>query len=390
MSRTHDFVPQTQRHHSTRIVVMPLILIALSTVTGPLHAEEDIERLHSDPLSVSIATGNKKPLNLAPAVASVFTAQDIESVGARNLTEILAMVPGFHIGYSFDRYKPLYAVRGFSSANNQGVLVMIDGVPQTELLFGDRQHVIGTLPMTSIERVEVMRGPGSALYGADAYTAVVNVITKKQAPNTTSATVSSGTYDTRAAELLSGGTTGGVTSSASVSYSRSDGHEPVIAKDQQTNFDRLFRTNASLAPGRASTEREEIGGLANLSWGDSTVSLRTFKSDYGMGIGLASTLDPFGSVITTGVQTGYNYAKSLNQNLAFSAVINYSYLDYEMNNVHFFPPGAFRVFSDGVIFNEEHIERVIYSRIATEYTALDAHVLSSGIGGEIATLQQIQ
>lgn len=160
------------------------LLMALA-VTSPLQAAvsaearyaeeaEEFEQAFGDVETVSIATGRRQSLQTAPAVASVITAEDIRDSGARNLAEILNLVPGIHIGRTANLLDPILAVRGFSSSFNQNILFMLDDVPQTELVFGSRRTALGTVPLDIIERVEVIRGPGSALYGADAYAAVVN------------------------------------------------------------------------------------------------------------------------------------------------------------------------------------------------------------------------
>ncbi|MDV7393656.1 TonB-dependent receptor plug domain-containing protein, partial [Arthrospira platensis SPKY1] len=142
----------------------------------------EFERTFGDLDTVSIATGRAQSIQTAPAVASVITAEQIRDTGARDLIDILRQVPGFFLGETANPFGPAVAVRGFTSAFNQTTLFMVDGVPQTELVFGDRFTALGKIPLDGIERVEVIRGPGSALYGADAFSAVVNIITRREVP----------------------------------------------------------------------------------------------------------------------------------------------------------------------------------------------------------------
>jgi iron complex outermembrane receptor protein len=161
------------------LLVTPLIWVSALVEAQP---EKEFEETLGDMETVSIATGRSQPIQTAPAVASVITAEDIRNTGARNLIDILNLVPGFFVGSTANQWDPIFAVRGFTSVFNQNVLLMLDGVPQTELVYGDRRIKLGKIPLDIIERVEVIRGPGSALYGADAFTAVVNIITKKSVP----------------------------------------------------------------------------------------------------------------------------------------------------------------------------------------------------------------
>lgn len=86
----------------------------------------------------SLATGGGVSLPKAPAIASVITAADIESMGARDVDDVLSTVPGLHVSRSGVGYKPLYLIRGIDSSKNGQVLVLIDGAPQTNLFLGDR------------------------------------------------------------------------------------------------------------------------------------------------------------------------------------------------------------------------------------------------------------
>ena len=164
--------------------------------------EGEFERTFGDIETVSIATGRSQSLQTAPAVASVITAEQIRDTGARDLIDILRLVPGFYLGRTANPFDPVVAVRGFSSSYNQTVLFMLDGVPQTELVLGDRRTTLGKIPLDLIDRVEVIRGPGSALYGADAYSAVVNIITRREVPEQSQLVLGGGTHATRDVRAL--------------------------------------------------------------------------------------------------------------------------------------------------------------------------------------------
>lgn len=140
--------------------------------------EEDLMLLYGDEETISIATGTSKPIHLAPSVASVITARDIMASGARTLSEVLELVPGLHVAPSYvARLNTTYAIRGIQTGDNAQVLLTINGMSAKNLTNGARLNFF-EFPVSSIARIEVIRGPGSAVHGSDAYAGVINVITK--------------------------------------------------------------------------------------------------------------------------------------------------------------------------------------------------------------------
>ena len=156
-------------------------LLAIATCSM-VHAqspdEEDLALVYGDKYTVSIATGAQQPIRRAPAVASVITAEDIRAMGAIDLDDVLASVPGMHVNRSANFYAPLYAVRGVMSQYNPQVLMLQNGIPMTTLFVGSKGNLWGGMPLENVARIEIIRGPGSALYGADAFSGVINIITK--------------------------------------------------------------------------------------------------------------------------------------------------------------------------------------------------------------------
>ncbi|WP_164012829.1 TonB-dependent receptor plug domain-containing protein [Pyxidicoccus trucidator] len=133
-------------------------------------------------MQVEIVTPTKQPQKLeqAPAIVSVITREELATWGYRSVAEALEHVPGFYIIRDF--VTPNLGVRGLSSghrAYNRIIKVLINGQPTTFRADGTNFLGLEFIPMRTIERIEVVRGPASALYGANAYLAVVNVITRQ-------------------------------------------------------------------------------------------------------------------------------------------------------------------------------------------------------------------
>ncbi|HUT34724.1 MAG TPA: TonB-dependent receptor [Planctomycetota bacterium] len=116
----------------------------------------------------------------APAAVSIITAADIRRYGYRTLADIVASVPGCYSTY--DRNYHHLGVRGFSRPGDYDsrVLVLVDGHRVNDNIYDSPPiGTYGIPDVALIERVEVIRGPGSALYGSNALLGVVNVVTKR-------------------------------------------------------------------------------------------------------------------------------------------------------------------------------------------------------------------
>ncbi|MGO9647836.1 MAG: TonB-dependent receptor plug domain-containing protein [Terriglobales bacterium] len=131
-------------------------------------------------IQVYSASKHMQSVSDAPSSITVVTADQIQKYGYRSLADILQSVRGFYITY--DRDYSFIGVRGFGRPGdwNTRVLVLIDGHRINDNILG--QAFLGTeflVDVDLIERVEIIRGPSSSLYGAQAFFAVINVITRK-------------------------------------------------------------------------------------------------------------------------------------------------------------------------------------------------------------------
>jgi len=148
----------------------------------------------------------------APSSVTVITRDEIQEYGYRTLAEILNSVRGFYITY--DRNYYYLGVRGFGRLGdwNSRILVMIDGHRINNNVYD--QALLGyefPLDVDLIERVEVVPGPGSALYGSNAFFAVINVITRKPAQmKGIELSVEPGSYGTYGGRATYGGNFKGV------------------------------------------------------------------------------------------------------------------------------------------------------------------------------------
>lgn len=193
-------------------------------------------------LKVRISTKTEQTLSRAPSVVTVITAEDMLATGATNLTEVLQSVPGIYVRPNLFGFRPLVTFRGAASTHT---LLMVNGVPMRDLVWSSGIFWKG-LPTHMIERVEIIRGPGSALFGSDASAGVINVITRTAGRiEQDQAGVRAGTFDTQAGWMQYGGHWNGIELGFTAQLSHTDGHDPWIAADGQTAL------GASQAPAHA-------------------------------------------------------------------------------------------------------------------------------------------
>src|SRR3989475_6688301 len=128
---------------------------------------------------IEVTTASKEPVKASqtPAAIYVITQEDIRRSGATSIPEALRLAPGVEVA-RIDSNTWSLGVRGFGSALSRSVLVLIDGRSvYTPLFAGVYWQVQDTL-IEDIERIEVIRGPGGTIWGANAVNAVINIITK--------------------------------------------------------------------------------------------------------------------------------------------------------------------------------------------------------------------
>lgn len=138
---------------------------------------EDFEIYISEIMNqeVTVATKKKTTLRETPGIVSVITKDDIKKSGARDLIDILIKVPGFNFGVDVHNLVSL-GIRG-NWANEGKVLLLFNGHEMNELIFATIQ--LGNhFPVDTIKKIEIIRGPGSSVYGGFAELAVINIITE--------------------------------------------------------------------------------------------------------------------------------------------------------------------------------------------------------------------
>ena len=179
----------TQKLSRLSILICCLLLPSLLWVQGSVVIAEsqpaetdsllemDIEELLNIPIVVSASRQSQKIHELSVPV-SVLSAEDIHYSGLTTIPEVLQFVPSMDVR-RFDRSRYAVGVRGFLSRVSDRTLILINGRNANDLFYGAPDWFTFPILMEDIERIEVVRSPGGAAWGANATSGVINIINKK-------------------------------------------------------------------------------------------------------------------------------------------------------------------------------------------------------------------
>jgi iron complex outermembrane recepter protein len=160
------------------------LLLATSAALGatPAHAQDDVDPFALSPeelFGAEVISASRTPESVweAPAAIFVLTARDIERSGVTSIAEALRLVPGVQVA-RINTSGWAVSVRGFNSPLANKLLVLIDGRETYDPLFSGVYWDVQDTALEDIDRIEVVRGPGASLWGANAVNGVINIITR--------------------------------------------------------------------------------------------------------------------------------------------------------------------------------------------------------------------
>ncbi len=159
-------------------------------------------------IAQTVTSVSKKAENVkeAPATVLVITEKDIKERGYTDIEQIFSDLPGFDISRTYGiTYSNIYQ-RGYRSENTDRTLLLVDGVEDNDLWSGGI-YLARQYPVTNIKRIEVVYGPASTMYGANAFLGVINIVTKDKQSFRSDTFISAsadfgyGTYNTKYADI---------------------------------------------------------------------------------------------------------------------------------------------------------------------------------------------
>ena len=322
-----------------------------------------------------IATRTKLNVDFVPGMVSVLYGEDLVERGMRNAGEALALIPGIELSISSDG-TTLVFVRGIGSVFASGkVKVMLNGVA-----FNSTLSVASTalsIPVEQIERIEVIRGPGSTIYGEFAYSGVVNVITRKK-QNEAFVRYGDLGQKTVGAVLTHGKPGEDWYTSLSVSGTNVDGG------GVEAGLDVLRGTPITRAPGETNEKEADRAVILHTDFQDFDFSVQWSEVKSGDHFGLAHALPGNGQslirdVSMLAVDAGWDFDLGNDLNGRVQA----GWLDYKLNSgLHqIYPPGfgGPGLFPSGVFASPNHEERKYHAGVEVNYSGIDKHEILIGM-----------
>jgi len=185
----------------TLAVTLPAIFLP-PLAPDPLHAHEQLamidllEMPFEELINLDIISAGKQEQKIKdiPASIEIVTRKEIENYGYADLEDILKNVVGMYTMDEFGFYGKTFGIRGYWASWPRNMVFLLNGVPQTEGIFYNHIAMYVNVPVEAIDRIEIVKGPMSAMYGSGAFFGVVNIITNDFAGDLTPANQVSASY----------------------------------------------------------------------------------------------------------------------------------------------------------------------------------------------------
>lgn len=343
-------------------------------------ADEAAElKLLFDEREMVTATKRATPLRKAPAIATIITADEIRHMGGRNLLDLLKMVPG--VGIAMNEYGVnMIEVRGIRTTFNEKILLMIDGHTMNKNSFGSGLHLLAdTLPVENIKQVEVVRGPGSALYGSSAFVATINIITRDADEiDGLEAKAGGGSFDTFKGNLVGAAGHGDkVAVSGSFDSYRTAGPELRVESDVLRN------TPYSAAPGAPDLDVKQTDAFLKVVAGDLAFRGHYLASrkGYYIGFGYALTDETNSSCDIDNYWGEITYNRRVGVDLAATLKLSYDHYQQEPF-VKSLPAGFNHSFPEGRIGRPFMQNRSLNTELQLDWDPFPGNHVIAGLGSE--------
>lgn len=371
-------IQQLQQRSKRYIVLLITLFVSwnVNAATEDAEAEAALQALFGAlEQETQIATRTKMNIDFVPGMVSVLYGSDLQDKGVRNAGEALTLIPGVELSLSTDGQSQVF-VRGIGTAFSSGkIKVLLNGVP-----FNSTLSVATTslhIPVEQIDRIEVIRGPGSTIYGEFAYSGVVNVVTRTKENN---AYVRYGNLGTKEAgiQLWHENSAQGWQVNFNFSGTNIDGDTV------ESGPDVLRNTPFSSAPGTVNEKEEDRNAVFKFDYGDFNFLVQWAKVASGDAFGLAHALPAYGPKIMREVEMLSVQAEqfwTLSSELNVKAHIGW--LDYSLKSgLHQFYPAGFAginpmttqpFYPDGFIGSPNYEERKYRAGAEFDFSGMDDH-----------------
>jgi len=317
------------RDHRLVFGVLMLFIASAAIAQDEPEASDLWDKSLQELLQIKLVTPTAQAQRAAesPAVVSVLTAQQIRDLGVTTLYEALNYLPGVLVTETYFGYSAVN-VRGLLQTHyNNKVLLLVNGHPSREVINGSFH--LELIPIEAVERIEFVRGPGSSLYGTNAFAGVINIITKKgNDPTSRQVTVGGGSFGTVEGSVLWGTNSENLDLMVALGTRNDDGYPYRIEADergQQAELD---------------YENDVTNATAVLAIGDFTISAAGFHQRK-MKFGLTPVVDYTGPSRYEGGFFDVLWERDLSKDFTLNARLRYDEIDRSDTEVHSFPYDGF-------------------------------------------------
>ncbi|MBI5788572.1 MAG: TonB-dependent receptor [Candidatus Schekmanbacteria bacterium] len=354
-----------------------LLLVVMITLFLGLWAENIWAQLGGEYayfLEEEVVTPTKtaRSINKVPAIVTVINWRQIENMGAQTIRDILENIPG--LGISINRYgKYMIEARGVKTVNSDKVLIMVDGHKLNIPGSGGAQHVWDDMIVDNIEKVEIVKGPGSALYGSGAFLTIVNIITRKADDiNGTITELRGGSYDTWGGDVLFGNYLGDLGITFNADYLNTDGFKAWIEEDYAT-----LLGQPSAAPGKTDMRLQKADLSLNLEYKDIYWRSRYLEKERGTYIGVSYALGDSNDFEVRHWYSVLGIKKSVSADLDIKAELSIDQVDMDLF-WELFQPGFLGRFPNGVLGEPKLKNQTLALDLQADYELFTQNLLTVG------------
>ncbi len=346
-----------------------------------------------DEQMITIASKREEEVAKAPSIVTIITAKEIENMGGRTIIDILRTVPGFDILKSGISGTTDINVRGSKNISgwNPTVKVLIDGHSINGPLTGSATFYFDDLPLTNVKRIEIIRGPGSAIYGANAFLSVVNIITKS-ADDIDGFEIRSGfgSYDTQEYSMMYGKNHYGIDIVGFAHFYNTNGLSETIKEDALSSMP--FFNRFSITPGNSDDSRNKLDLGLKLSYNDIELKAKYMNRDVEPFVGIGSVLNSDSDQLQNYVMADLSYKFDVGERMIISPRIYYDHHDGNSHHEHF-PAGYIvpfdldgdgnvEIFEEGMESEASATWRRIGGEVQMDYELSDNNALTLGFSYE--------
>ncbi len=323
---------------------------------------------------IEIASNQLQSADKAPAIVSVISGSEIRKSGARTIHDVLRRVPGF--GTSLHFYgKKMIEVRGIKTEHSEKVKLLIDGHSANGVIYNSFTWNLDNLSVDNIKRIEIIRGPGSALHGSNAFVGVINIVTKNAEDiDGLIVTASMGNFDTKKINVQAGKRFDKLEVSYFIDAFETDGPQRTISPDIIGNS------------GLSDLSGQKLDTGLKLKYSDFSWNTRYANYNRDIYIGIISALGDENDIDTNSLFSELSYTHNIDDNMTVSAK---GYIDSEWRDNYFeiYPKGyppflGTPWYDDGFIGNPSGKSRILGSEIQLDYKTVNNHLLTLGARAE--------